>query len=139
MPMFSVFLSGVTLTMQAVLQISAGVPYPAPNSTSKQRYCRVWISSVKWWYCNKNNSVYDSLKYLLIWNQNKQKMSLREIYLCVHTCTLHTHAYRPTSIAKICYLHFNITDFTNWIWLVHQLLSIWTWCHTTEWFSCTEI
>ena len=36
-------------TMQAVLHISAGVPYPAPSNTSKQRYCLVWMSSVKWW------------------------------------------------------------------------------------------
>jgi len=49
-----VIFHGVTLTMQAVLQISAGIPYPAPNSTSRQRYWRVWISSVKWWYYNKH-------------------------------------------------------------------------------------
>lgn len=36
-----------SLTMQAVLQMSAGVLYPAPMSTSKERYCRVWMSSVK--------------------------------------------------------------------------------------------
>lgn len=35
------------LTIQAVLQISAGVLYPEPISTSKDRYCRVWMSSVK--------------------------------------------------------------------------------------------
>jgi hypothetical protein len=52
---FHVFISrGIILTMQAVLQMSAGVPYPAPKSTSRQRYCLVWMSSVKWWYCNKH-------------------------------------------------------------------------------------
>lgn len=35
------------LTMHAVLHMSAGVLYPAPMSTSKDRYCRVWMSSVK--------------------------------------------------------------------------------------------
>lgn len=35
------------LTIQAVLQISAGVLYPEPISTSRDRYCRVWMSSVK--------------------------------------------------------------------------------------------
>ena len=45
-------------TMQAVLQISAGVPYPAPSKTSRQRYCLVWISSVKWWcYSTKRKTV----------------------------------------------------------------------------------
>ena len=39
----------VGLTMQAVLQMSAGGPYSAPSSTSSARYCRVWMSSVKWW------------------------------------------------------------------------------------------
>lgn len=38
-------------TMQAVLQISAGVLYPAPISTSSERYCRVWMSSVKCLCC----------------------------------------------------------------------------------------
>lgn len=28
-------------TMHAVLQMSAGVPYPAPINTSSERYCRV--------------------------------------------------------------------------------------------------
>lgn len=28
-------------TMHAVLQMSAGVLYPAPISTSRERYCRV--------------------------------------------------------------------------------------------------
>lgn len=40
-------------TMHAVLQMSAGVPYPDPINTSRERYCRVWISSVKclcWWW-----------------------------------------------------------------------------------------
>ena len=37
-----------SLTMHAVLQMSAGGPYPAPINTSRLRYCRVWISSVKW-------------------------------------------------------------------------------------------
>jgi hypothetical protein len=59
---FSVMSSYVTLTMQAVLHMSAGVPYPAPNSTSIQRYCRVWISSVKWWYCNIHNYFPNTLK-----------------------------------------------------------------------------
>ena len=35
------------LTIQAVLQMSAGGPYSAPINTSRQRYCRVWMSSVK--------------------------------------------------------------------------------------------
>lgn len=34
-------------TMQAVLQMSAGGPYSAPMRTSRARYCRVWMSSVK--------------------------------------------------------------------------------------------
>ena len=37
------------LTIQAVLQISAGGPYDEPTKTSILRYWRVWISSVKWW------------------------------------------------------------------------------------------
>ena len=46
-------LSEQCLTMQAVLHMSAGVLYPEPMSTSKERYCRVWMSSVKClcWYC----------------------------------------------------------------------------------------
>ena len=36
-------------TMHAVLQISAGGPYPAPINTSKHLYWRVWMSSVKRW------------------------------------------------------------------------------------------
>ncbi len=41
------WLSVQSLTMQAVLHRSAGVLYPEPMSTSKDRYCRVWMSSVK--------------------------------------------------------------------------------------------
>lgn len=37
------------LTIQAVLHMSAGAPYPAPSRTSRHRYCRVCMSSVKWW------------------------------------------------------------------------------------------
>lgn len=37
----------VGLTIQAVLQMSAGVLYPAPINTSMERYCLVWMSSVK--------------------------------------------------------------------------------------------
>ena len=37
------------LTIHAVLHISAGGPYPAPMRTSRLLYCRVCISSVKWW------------------------------------------------------------------------------------------
>lgn len=33
--------------MQAVLQMSAGVPYSAPIRTSRALYCLVWMSSVK--------------------------------------------------------------------------------------------
>ena len=33
-------------TIHAVLQISAGGPYPAPINTSRHLYCLVWISSV---------------------------------------------------------------------------------------------
>lgn len=40
-------LSVPSLTIQAVLHISAGVLYPEPMRTSKDRYCRVWMSSVK--------------------------------------------------------------------------------------------
>lgn len=40
-------LSVQSLTIQAVLHISAGVLYPEPMRTSKDRYCRVWMSSVK--------------------------------------------------------------------------------------------
>lgn len=43
--LYSILVS--SLTMQAVLQMSAGVLYPAPMSTSKDLYCRVWMSSVK--------------------------------------------------------------------------------------------
>lgn len=43
----------VCFTMQAVLQISAGVLYPAPISTSSERYCRVWMSSVKCLCCRE--------------------------------------------------------------------------------------
>jgi len=35
------------LTMHAVLQMSAGVLYPDPINTSRDRYCLVWMSSVK--------------------------------------------------------------------------------------------
>lgn len=35
------------LTIHAVLQMSAGVLYPDPINTSKDRYCLVWMSSVK--------------------------------------------------------------------------------------------
>jgi hypothetical protein len=39
---------GTGLTTHATLHISALVPHFAPSITSGQRYCRVWISSVKW-------------------------------------------------------------------------------------------
>jgi hypothetical protein len=39
---------GTGLTTHATLHISALVPHFAPRITSGQRYCRVWISSVKW-------------------------------------------------------------------------------------------
>lgn len=35
-------------TMQATLQMSALGPHFAPRITSGQRYCLVWMSSVKW-------------------------------------------------------------------------------------------
>ena len=35
-------------TMHATLQMSALGPHFAPRMTSGQRYCRVWMSSVKW-------------------------------------------------------------------------------------------
>lgn len=35
-------------TMHAMLQMSALGPHFAPRMTSGQRYCRVWMSSVKW-------------------------------------------------------------------------------------------
>jgi hypothetical protein len=38
----------VPRTTHAVLQISALGPHRAPRRTSGQRYCRVWMSSVKW-------------------------------------------------------------------------------------------
>jgi len=43
-------------TMHAVLQISAGGPYPAPINTSKLRYWRVWMSSEKWWNCIRHET-----------------------------------------------------------------------------------
>ena len=39
---------GTELTTYATLHISALVPHFAPRITSGQRYCRIWISSVKW-------------------------------------------------------------------------------------------
>lgn len=36
-------------TMQAMLQISVLAPHFAPRITSGERYCRVWMSLVKWW------------------------------------------------------------------------------------------
>lgn len=56
--MFLKVLKGATcvttcFTMHAVLQISAGVLYPAPISTSSERYCRVWMSSVKCLCCRE--------------------------------------------------------------------------------------
>jgi hypothetical protein len=39
---------GGKLTTQATLPTSALAPHFAPSMTSGQRYCRVWISSVKW-------------------------------------------------------------------------------------------
>ena len=35
-------------TIHATLHKSELVPHFAPKMTSGQRYCRVWISSVKW-------------------------------------------------------------------------------------------
>src|SRR5688500_2741122 len=37
------------LTIDAILQISVLAPHRAPRITSGDRYCRVWISLVKWW------------------------------------------------------------------------------------------
>lgn len=36
-------------TIAAILQTSVLAPHLAPRMTSGERYCRVWISLVKWW------------------------------------------------------------------------------------------
>ena len=36
-------------TIAAILQTSVLAPHFAPNMTSGERYCLVWISFVKWW------------------------------------------------------------------------------------------
>ena len=36
-------------TIAAMLQTSVLAPHLAPRITSGERYCRVWISFVKWW------------------------------------------------------------------------------------------
>ena len=40
--------AGTGLTTHATLHISALVPHFETSITSGQRYCRVWISSMKW-------------------------------------------------------------------------------------------
>lgn len=53
----------ICLTMQAVLQMSAGVLYPAPIRTSMERYCLVWMSSVKCLCCTSKSR--ENTKYLI--------------------------------------------------------------------------
>jgi hypothetical protein len=36
--------------MAAMLQTSVLAPHLAPRITSGERYCRVWMSLVKWWF-----------------------------------------------------------------------------------------
>lgn len=40
---------GLRRTMAAMLQMSVLAPHLAPRMTSGERYCRVWMSFVKWW------------------------------------------------------------------------------------------
>lgn len=59
--------STTKLTMQAVLQTSAGVLYPAPISTSKALYCLVWMSSVKCLCCRRRNVLQLEAKEVFLW------------------------------------------------------------------------
>jgi hypothetical protein len=63
----------------------------------------------------------------LNWNEQKSVSKRFHCETCVLLICTHVMqiAYRPTSISKICYLDFNITDFMDWIRLIHQLLGIW--------------
>jgi hypothetical protein len=40
---------GIGRTMAAILHTSVLAPHFAPRITSGDRYCRVWMSLVKWW------------------------------------------------------------------------------------------
>ena len=95
-------------TMQAVLQISAGVPYPAPSKTSRQRYCLVWISSVKWWCYS-------------------QKQEVNSLTNPTRKCHQFIFTYHPASVAQICNFDQHVgPDFSDGIWsLVQQRPLIW--------------
>ena len=94
--------------MQAVLQISAGVPYPAPSKTSRQRYCLVWISSVKWWCYS-------------------QKQEVNSLTNPTRKCHQFIFTYHPASVAQICNFDQHVgPDFSDGIWsLVQQRPLIW--------------
>lgn len=65
----------VCFTMQAVLQISAGVLYPAPISTSRERYCRVWMSSVKCLCCRERAKVTACILHVLLFKLGQRALT----------------------------------------------------------------
>lgn len=71
--------------MHAVLQISAGVPYPDPINTSRERYCRVWISSVKclcWWWKTRvtMNQPLTEVRHEYTWGYQHLNRSIQWMY-----------------------------------------------------------
>lgn len=89
----------VRLTMHATLQMSAGGPYSAPRSTSRDRYWRVWISSEK----------------CLYWQRTETRSSATEVktladgLLCYPPrSSTDIKTYHPTGAAKVCDLHRDV-------------------------------
>lgn len=120
----------VCFTMQAVLQISAGVLYPAPISTSRERYCRVWMSSVKCLCCREGANKVPAQRAFHIYSAaemrsdfektttHKQRSRMRGQKCC---------SYHPAGIAQVSYLNLQLVGIKRIQGVYQQTDSSWWW------------